>query len=133
MTTHVPSLDRWIRASAPKCAYSNEPHHTWIDQTKGRDIESGKPVTDDAPRSSTSTQVARRTKLTPAEAAQQATKRILQQEAEAHEQRLEIERERARVRREWRRGLQLLAIELVRSFALCGLILWTASMLSTSS
>ena len=133
MTTRVPSLDRWIRASAPKCAYSNEPHHTWIDQTKGQDLESGKPVTNDAPRSSASTQVARRTKMTPAEAAQQATKRILQQEAEVHEQHLELERERARIRREWRRGLQLLAIELVRSIALCALILWTASFLNSNS
>ena len=66
---------------------------------------------------------------TSAEAVARVAERLEREEANALEQQLEIER--ARVKREWQRGFQMLGLELLRACALCGLIIFTCSYITS--
>ena len=114
----ISEIDQWVKRSIPiRCSLSTEPVHTWVESKQCRARTSSAASTevgDSEPDLEAGMNVA-------AAAAERITR-----ELEATEELIKEEaREKARRQRAWRRGLQMLALEAVRTLIMSVIIIIT--------
>ena len=117
MSVRLKGIGQWISAAPLRCSLSTEPVHTWVESKQccaRTSSAASTEVGDSEPDLEAGVNVA-------AAAAERITRELDDQDDLAREE----VREKARRQRAWRRGCQLLALEVARTLLMCLMIIYT--------